>query len=159
MISVDWGNRIINVPQSYLSFISGSSYLLDTNMLRLDLKALEASDAGMPYPDTHRHNTTVTISGVQYARTLEIINGYTVTFEDGLYSVSLTGTNNNILDVNNFNNVSIAANNSAGLVGVGSAQDVANAVWDADQADHSVPLSMGAKLKKLLERNFWLGNN
>lgn len=118
MITIDWGTKVINVPKSYLTLISGNTYSMDTNQFRLDLKSLEDDATWMAYLDTHRHNTVVTISGVDYARTFEIINGYTVTFEDGQYRVSLQGTNNNISDVANVNQVSISANNSAGLTDV-----------------------------------------
>jgi hypothetical protein len=73
----------------------------------------------MPFADTHRHNTQVTIAGITYARTIEIINGYSITFEDGQYSVRLAGSNNNFFDVENGilnqNQVQVIANNSAGL--------------------------------------------
>lgn len=119
-ISIDWGNKIINIPQSYLTNVSGTLYELDTDQFRLDLKALEDDEAGMPFPDTHRHNTEVTIAGTTYARTIEIINGYSITFEDGAYSVRLTGSNNNFFDVENGilnqNTVQIIAQNSAGLI-------------------------------------------
>ncbi len=115
-ISIDWGTKTIAVPQSYLTLIAGSLYELDTDQFRKDLKDLEDSDAGMPFEDTHRHNTTVVISGVVFARTFEIINGYTVTFEDLQYRVRLAGTNNNISDVANINQVSILSQNSGGLI-------------------------------------------
>jgi len=68
---------------------------------------------------------------------VEIINGYTVTFEDGQYRVTLLGANSNVADVTNVNQVSIQPNNSAGqvVVSVGSgvtAQDkldIALGVW------------------------------
>jgi hypothetical protein len=115
-ISVDWGTKIISVPQSYLSSLGGGVYELDTDQFRLDLKALEDDEAGIPFPDTHNHNTEVTVGGVTLARVFEIINGYTVTFEDGQYAVNLVGTNNNIPDVANVNQVSIRSFNSAGLI-------------------------------------------
>jgi len=116
-ISVDWGTRVISVPQSDLTFVSGTLYALDTGAFRLSLKDLEDDQEGMPHPDTHNHNTSVTIAGVTYARTIEIINGYTVTFEDGTYAVRLDGSNNNIFDegIINRNSVSIIPTNSAGL--------------------------------------------
>lgn len=114
-ISIDWGTKVINIPKSYLTLISGTLYKLDTNQFRLDLRALEATDPGMAYLKTHKHQTNFTLSGVPYARVVEIINGYTVTFEDGLYAVNLDGSNNNILDVTNRNQVGVAPNNSAGL--------------------------------------------
>lgn len=116
MISVDWVTKIISVPQSYLSSLGGGVYELDTNQFRLDLKDLEDDEEGMPFLDTHRHNTEVTLAGVTYARTLEIINGYTIEFEDGQYAVNLVGSNNNISDVTVVNQVSLRSNNSAGLI-------------------------------------------
>ena len=116
-ISIDWGTKVITVPQSYLTLINGTLYNLDTNQFRLDLRALEASDEGMSFPKTHNHNTTVSLSGISYARVVEIINGYTVLFENGAYAVNLDASNNNILDVAVRNNVSVGANNSAGLIG------------------------------------------
>lgn len=118
MITIDWGSRVITVPQSFLTLISGTSYSLDTNAFHIALKDLEDSEEGIAFPQTHNHNTTVLLGGIEYARIIEFINGYTITFEDGVYSVSLIGSNNNILDVVNLNQVSIRANNSAGLINV-----------------------------------------
>lgn len=120
MISVNWDTGVVNVPQSYLTFVSGTLYSLDTDRFRLDLKALEASEAGMPFLDTHQHNTEITIAGVTYARFVEMINSYTVEFEDGQYAVRLDGSNNNIFDEGVIvrNQVSVISTNSAGLVRV-----------------------------------------
>jgi len=84
---VNWATKIITVPQAYLTHITGAYYTLDVNQFRLDLKNLEDGEEGMIYPDTHRHNTEVTVGGITLARTVEIINDYTVTFEDGQYVV------------------------------------------------------------------------
>ena len=117
-LSIDWLNKIIFVPKSDLTFIGGTLYQIDTNDFRLELKAIEASEDGMPHLDTHRHNTEITIAGDIYARAIEIINGYTVTFEDGQYAVKLVGSNNNIHDegIINRNQVSLVPTNSAGLI-------------------------------------------
>jgi len=115
-ISINWKTKVIFVPQSFLTNLGGGLYELDTNVFRLELKNLEDDPVGMMYEDTHRHNTTVLLGGIEYARTLEIINGYTVTFEDGQYAVNLVGSNNNIADVTNVNQVSIRPSNSAGLI-------------------------------------------
>ena len=134
---IDWANKIINVPQADLTLIVGTLYEHDTDVFRLELKALEASAEGMPFADTHRHNTEVIISQVVYARTVEIINGYTVTYEDGQYAVNLSGSNNNILDVLNRNQVSIASNNSAGLtsraIKPADLDSIAEQVWQYTQ--------------------------
>lgn len=123
-ISIDWGNSIIYIPQSYLANISGTLYELDTEQFRLDLKALEDDEEGMAFPDTHIHNTEVTVAGVTYARFIQIIAPYSLTFEDGQYSVRLSGSNNNFFDVENGilnqNQVQIIPGNSAGLIKVES---------------------------------------
>jgi len=119
-LSVNWTTRVITVPQADLTFVETSAggldiYELDINTFRLELQAL-LDDEGMPFPDTHQHNTEVTISGITLARVIEIINGYTIEFEDGLYGVNLVGANSNLGDVAIPNLVNIRSNNSAGLV-------------------------------------------
>lgn len=98
MITITWGTKTINVPRSFLTFVSGTLYELDTNLFRLALKDLEDSIEGMAHLRTHKHNTEVTVAGTTFARTIEIINGYSIEFEDGFYSVKLIGSNNNIFD-------------------------------------------------------------
>lgn len=115
-ISVDWGTRVINVPQADLTPLGGGIYELDLDQFRLALKALEDDEAGMPFPDTHIHNTEVTVGSLTLGRVIEIINGYTVTFEDGQYAVDCVGANSNIQEVVNRNQVSIGTYNSAGLI-------------------------------------------
>lgn len=113
----------IFVPQSYLTLVSGTLYTMDTNQFRLDLKDWEASLAGMVWLRTNKHNTEVTVAGVTYARTIEVINGYVVEFEDGQYTVRLEGSNNNIFDVQGGilvqNQVQVIPTNSAGLIVAG----------------------------------------
>ena len=162
-ISIAWGTKVINVPKSYLTNISGTLYELDTEQFRLDLKDLEDSEEGMAHLDTHRHNTEVTIAGVTYARTIEIINGYSITFEDGYYSVRLVGSNNNIFDIQsgilNQNLVQVIPTNSAGLIvhtsGSGvTAQDkldIADRVWDELLAGHIISGSTAKALSDALK--------
>lgn len=117
-ISIDWASKVISVPQSFLTLISGARYRLDIEVFRHALREIEASEAGAAKRDTHRRKAPVTLSGVIYAQTFEIINGYTVTFEDTgtPYRVECTGANHNIADVQNVNNVSLLIGNSAGLI-------------------------------------------
>lgn len=137
MISIDWGTRTIYVPKAYTALVSGPPNEIremDINTFRLDLKSLESSDEGMGYPITHNHNTEVLLGGVTYARIVEMINGYTVTFEDGQYAINLIGANSNIADVVNVNQTSVRSFNAAGLIvttGDGaSPADIATAVWN-----------------------------
>jgi hypothetical protein len=88
---------------------------LNLDTFRLALKDLEDGEDGMPWPKTHNHNTSLNVGGVILARTVEIINGYTVTFEDGQYAVNLVGANSNVGDRVNVNQVSVRSSNSAGL--------------------------------------------
>lgn len=115
-ISIDWGPRIIFVSLADLTFVSPGLYELDLNDFRLELKDLEDGEDGIAFPRTHNHNTEVTVGGITLARVVEIINGYTVTFEDGQYAVRLVGANSNVGDVVNVNQVSVRTSNSGGLI-------------------------------------------
>lgn len=128
-ITINWATKVINVPQADLTPLGGGVYELDVDWFRLQLKSLEDSEEGMIFPDTHRHNTTVVIGNLTLARSVEIINGYTVTFEDGQYAVVLTGANNNVAEVTNVNQVSVRSTNSAGLVVADNATGLADEVW------------------------------
>lgn len=119
-ISIDWTSRVITIPQADLTLVGGTLYELDTDAFRLALKTIEDSEEGMAFPATHRHNTAITVAGTTFARTLEIINGYSVQFEDGAYTVRLVNSNNNLFDVESGilvqNSVQVIAQNSAGLI-------------------------------------------
>jgi len=80
------------------------------------LRDLEDSEEGMPFQRTHDHVAPIDVGGVTLARVVELINGYTVTFEDGQYAVNIVGGNSNIGDNVNVNQVSIRSANSAGLI-------------------------------------------
>lgn len=126
-MDVNWGTKIITVYRVDLALVSGTLYSFDTNQFRLDLKALEDDEIGMCFLDIHRHNTEVSVAGVTYPRVIEIINGYSITFDPDIpYSVRLEGSNNNIFDIEsgilNQNAVQVIPTNSAGLqiVSIGS---------------------------------------
>ena len=140
-ITIDWVAKNIFVPKFYLTQLGPTSYLLDTATFKLDVNELMAEVDGMIYPDPIKHNSVVVLSGISYARVVEIINGYTITFEDGQYYVSLDGSNNNIADVKTLNQVSLIPNNAAGLVIVevektlaeAEKAAIATAVWNHTQ--------------------------
>ena len=119
-ITIDYNTFVIDHPQSELTLISGTLYKEETNSTRKKLKVIEASEEGIIFPNTHKHNTTVTLFGVTYARTIEIIAPYSITYSpDAQWSVRLDGSNNNIGDVEagilNQNQVQVIPTNSAGL--------------------------------------------
>lgn len=118
-ISVDWGTRVITVNKADMTLVSTTPYdvyELDVDAFRLALRDLEDNGPGMSYPTTHDHVAPINVGGVFLARVVSIINGYTITFENGTYAASIVGGNSNIADVVNLNNVSIRTNNTAGLV-------------------------------------------
>lgn len=117
-ITIDWANSIIHVPRDILTLIQSSPTeirQLNLDEFRLELKRLENTSEGMAWPKTHNHNTTINVGGVILARVIEILEPYTVTFEDGQYAVNLVGANSNVADRVNVNQVSVRSSNSAGL--------------------------------------------
>jgi hypothetical protein len=120
-ISVNWITGEITVPKADTTLIQASPELraLDTQQFWLDLKDLEKSVDGIPWPDTQQNFPSYTIQGIVYAQAFRIIPPYFVTFEDGQYGVTLDGTNNNILEVSTQNQVRLSSSNSAGLQYVG----------------------------------------
>lgn len=126
-VNIDWANKIINVPKDAMTLIQSvpkEIYELDVDVFRKTLNDLQDDEAGMPFDTTHQHNTTVTIGGVVLARVVEIINGYTVTFEDGQYRVLTFNANHNLGEVANINQVSVSTSNSAGLAEGVAQEDV-----------------------------------
>jgi hypothetical protein len=124
-VTVDWKNKIIFVPKTeslLIQSVPREIRQLDIDQFRLRLKDLEDDAEGMSFLDTHSHSPPVTVGGVTLARVVEIINGYTVTFEDGQYAINLVGANSNIADVTNVNQVSVRSANSAGLTDLSSLQ-------------------------------------
>ena len=118
-VTINWSNYVINIPKADLTLVQSSPIEireLDVNWFRLQLKSIEDNTLGITYPKTHNHNTSVTLGGFEYARIVEILPPYTVTFEDGAYAVNLVGANNNVSDRVNFNQVAVRSFNSAGLI-------------------------------------------
>lgn len=118
-ITVNWGTKVIYVPKTATDLVQSSPTeirQMDLNAFRSQLNNLQDDEEGMPYRATHSHNTTVLVGGVELSRVIEMINGYTVTFEDDQYAVNLYGANSNVADVTNVNQVSVRSANSAGLV-------------------------------------------
>lgn len=121
-ITVDWITKTFSVPQADLTLVSGTLFDLNTEtQFRQPVNAIMAGEEGIVFEDPMRHFTQVTISGVTYARLIEVINGYNVTFTPNTqWTARLQGSNNNIFDVQggvlNQNQVQVIPNNSAGLI-------------------------------------------
>ena len=152
-ISIDWATKVISVPQGDLTLVSGTLYSMDTEtQFRQAVNGLMDDEEGMVFVDPILHNTEVTVAGTTFARTIEIINGYSVTFTpDAQWSVRLEGSNNNIFDVENGilnqNQVQVIPTNSGGLIKVpeiGLKQATALSAFSffmVDDTDHVTPLA------------------
>jgi hypothetical protein len=121
-ITIDEATQVITVEQSDLASVSGTLYEMDTNVYRLAVGALLASERYMWMEPAFNHNGEVTVAGTTFARIIEQTNGYVLEFENLTYSVRLAGSNNNLFDVENGiltqKLVQVIAQNSAGLVRV-----------------------------------------
>jgi hypothetical protein len=142
-LSIDPATKVISVPQADLTFVSGALYTLDSDQFRRDVMALLASENYIWMDDAFSHNTEVTVAGVTYARFIEFINGYSITFENtgAAYSVRIEGSNNNIFDVENgiLNPtplVTVISTNSAGLQTVVSGSGVTQ--QDKDDIENQI---------------------
>lgn len=148
-LTLDPATKVISVPQADLTFVSGTFYKLDTDQWRKDVFDLLASETYIWMPDAFSHFTEGTVAGVLYARRLSIINGYSVEFEDGQYSVQLEGSNNDIWDIESGilvqNQVQVIPTNSAGLQVVAGAGGgtTPEQVWAAASVDNTDPGTMG----------------
>lgn len=167
-ISINWGTKVIYVPKDFMTLIQEiptEIRELNLNTFRLALKDLEDSEEGMCFPDTHRHNTEISIAGMTLARVIEIINGYTVTFEDGQYAVNLPGANSNVGDVVNVNQVSVRTFNSAGLIvhSVGSGlsteeHDKLMVLPELDEIPPVVRTELGPELAEISHAKAFIAN-
>lgn len=118
-ITINWLTKVINIPKADLTLVQSTPTEireLNLNSFHLELRDIEDSEEGIVNLKTHTHNTEVSLGGITFARVIEIINGYTITFEDGQYAVNLIGANSNVGDVVNVNQVSVRSQNSAGLI-------------------------------------------
>ena len=151
-ITIDWPSRVISIPRADMPLVQLTPVevrQLDLNIFRLALKDLEDGEDGIVWLDTHVHVPPASVSGIELARQVILANGYTVTFEDGQYAVNLFGANTNLQDLVNVNQVSVRANNSAGLVQTREIQFGAfnGAVWvDAVNGTTSTTYPAGTPL-------------
>ncbi len=154
-LSIDYTTKVITIPKAYMSLdtsVPYDIYILEANQFHLDLRAEEVSGQGIINDATHNHTTIVTLGGTTFARLVEIINDYTITFEDGSYAVAINGANTNFADVLTLNQVSVRTANTAGLIETAGGGGDAGAVWDEILADHDDPGSTGEALGTLKGR-------
>jgi len=121
-ITIDPSTKVISFPQADCTLVSGTVYTVDTQtVFRAQVNALLASEDYIWMDDAIQHNTEYIIAGLPFARSIAIVNGYSVEFTpDAQWSVVLTGSNNDLWDVIGGilvqNQVQVIPTNSAGLV-------------------------------------------
>lgn len=117
-ISINPLTHVILVPRADLDLVQSMPEVrtLDLDAFRLWLRDWEDDEQGIPQLKTHDHNTEVTLSGLVYARIVEVLAPYTVEFEDGQYTINCTKANHNLADRRVPNQVSLIVNNAAGLI-------------------------------------------
>ena len=149
-ISVNPMTCVITVPQADLTHVSGTMYELDLDDFRMWLKDWEDDQSGgITHLKTHNHNTEVTLSGTTYARIIEVLDPYTVEFEDGQYTINCVGANHNLADVKVPNQVSLIVNNSAGYVLV----ETGASGLTSSESDQLTSLYKGLKNKKAIVKS------
>ena len=118
-LTIDFANKIIKPDRADMTLIQSTPieiYQFDLNTFHQGMRNLEDDEGGIWADVTHDYASPTTLSGVTYARLIEIINDYTVTFlPDSAWVVQIVGGNSNVSDRVNPNNVSVQASNSAGL--------------------------------------------
>ncbi|NIT61118.1 MAG: hypothetical protein GWN00_34420 [Aliifodinibius sp.] len=124
-ISVNPMTYVVTIPQTDLTLVEGTLYELDVNDLRSWCHDwMDDQNGGITHPKMFTHYSEYTVAGVTYARAIIFLAPYSFTFEDGQYSVRLTGANTNLFDVENDilnqNQVQVISANSAGLQTVAS---------------------------------------
>jgi len=161
-ISIDYSTLVISVPQADLTLVSGTLYEMNTETdFRQVVNALQDNEEGMPFDTAIRHNTEVTVAGTTFARTIEVINGYSITFTpDTQWTVRFVGSNNNLFDVENGilnqNQVQVISTNSGGLIlnqaaiSAGDITAIAAGVWNALTTTYSAAGSFGQQVGKRL---------
>lgn len=133
--SADWGQRIVTIPRADMPVLQASPEVRSLTMsdFRAGLHTLQDSEDGIVEPPIHRRIDPYTISGITYLNAIEVINDWQIEFEDGVYTVVLSGGNTNILDVKVENSVGVLGNNSAAAIEVSALSDAESAALTAVQ--------------------------
>lgn len=161
--TVNWVTKVISVPLTDLTLVSGSNYTLNAADFWIEVRRLEADPTqGLYAIQALEHVDTQVLSGITYVPIEKLINGYTWFINTTNINCSLIGPNSNLLDT--FipgNGVSVLANNSAGKQQVGSGLDAGQDAslnfieaqltsiengWDHDELMRLLVASMAGKM-------------
>lgn len=111
----DWITKVITVPKTDLTLVSGTDYTLDVIKWFELLRTLNGDAEGIA--ETVReplYNNTPPTSSTP--RIVNVINGYTCQMENGLYNVDIINGNSNWREVEIKNQVGVSTNNTTGFI-------------------------------------------
>ena len=157
--SVNWVAKIISIPTSDLTLVSGTRYSLDMADFLAEVRRLEWEfTEGLWAPSILDHtNTRYDFAGANYAPFDDMLNDYTIQFTGVATRVDLLGSNNDIIDVLIPTGVSVVPSNSAGLQVVETVggiteqdkDDIVNGVLDEVVDGHTGASTVGAVLVEI----------
>lgn len=115
--TVNWITKVVTVPTTDLTLVSGTHYSLDMADCLAELRRLEWEFTdGLWAPSiVHHTDTRFDFAGANYAPFDDFINGYTLGFSGVVERVDLLGSNNDLIDILVVTGVSVVPSNSAGL--------------------------------------------
>jgi hypothetical protein len=117
-MTIDWENRIVYIYKSDMVQIEpapNEGWKLDLVEFKKAITDRQDDEDGISFLDIINHYPAVELGGTVLASVVEIINGYRVEFENGIYYVLLNGANSNLMEHVILNDVSIRSNNAAGM--------------------------------------------
>jgi hypothetical protein len=131
--SVNWATKVVTVPLTDLTLISGSNYSLNTGDFWIEMRRLEASpEDGLWTEQVIEYVNTQVLSGITYSAIVKLINSYTWNTDTTNKNIFLIGFNSNLLDT--FipgSGISVLANNSGGKIDAGGGAGAsAQEVWE-----------------------------
>lgn len=152
--SVDWITKIITIPVTDLTLVSGTRYQLNLENFLYEIRRLEWDFAdGLWAPKILEHsNIRTDFAGANYAAFDEVVNGYTVTIGPGPTRVDLVGSNNNIADVINNTDIILTSANSAGLTNINEIRSTAfnqSVVIDPNSTNTGIVYPLGTRKKPI----------
>ena len=133
--AVDWVNKIITIHKADMTQVEVSPY--EIYELSLEdfwetIHDLQDNIVAMPFIEIMDNTPPAILGTTTFARTLQIINGWKILFENDDYLVDIVDGNSNLAQNTVRNQVSVYTNNSAGLIegGAGGSGATAEEVWD-----------------------------
>lgn len=119
---------LITIPQSDLTWISGTRYQITVDYLWQLLRDYSDGEEGQVRPSTYRR---IPATASTPAITEFNDNYYACQFENGAYSVDIINGNSNFRDVEVKNTVSVGTNNNTGFVGLDVWSEVLEGTYTA----------------------------